>query len=80
MFLRSVRVQRLNSFVLKSNKCLLHRFALLQNRKVSTKTAEQLPPVKLTQQNRLSSTENVSVFFFSIFIEWHLCRCRLMVI
>lgn len=70
MFLRSVRtaeVRRLNSFTLKpSSKCLPQRFALLPNRELSIKTAEQLPPVgqslKSPQQNRLSSAESVSVF------------------
>lgn len=67
MFLRSTRIierRHLNPFTLKSNKCLPQR--LLQNRELSIKSAEQLPPVgqsvKSTQQNHLSPAESVSVF------------------
>lgn len=73
MFLRGIRsvgVQRLNSFTMKSNKCLLRRFASLPNRELSIKTAEQLPTVgqtvKSIQQNRLLAAKNVSIY-----VGWH---------
>lgn len=61
MFLRSTR---LNPFTLNSNKCLPQK--LLQNRELSIKSAEQLPPIgqsgESTQPNHLSPAESVSAF------------------
>lgn len=70
MFLRSARtangLRHLNSFALKSNKCFPQRIAILPNRELSTKPAEQLSPmpktVESTQPNRLAAAENVCVF------------------
>lgn len=67
MFLRSARtatgLRHLNSFTLKSNKCFPQRIAILPNRELSIKPAEQLSPIaKTVDSTQPAAAESVCVF------------------